>query len=347
MSICLLRTSLHVGDSYLNICSRWKHHTRKLQRPGLQLPYYLRSTLKTSNWNHSRWPGKRQMVNSIENHFEDKYALSRLWKPLAFTITVSGTSMAGAAIWQYENVRSQAIQAKRWWGGYHTPKYGQFRQHMYNWWHSLSAGDKTFVPICAINVLVFLAWAVRPWQPFMTKYFTAGLASGALCWPMLLSVFSHYSILHLGANMFVLHSFSDRAVSALGREQFVGLYLSAGMVSSFTSYLFKAIIKSPSSSLGASGAVMCILGYFCCRYPESKLAIIFVPNFNFEASSGLKALLCMDTVGCLLRWSFFDHAAHLGGSLCGIAWYYWGQEYIWRKREPLISFWHKLRGPVQ
>uniref|UniRef100_A0A1B6LW71 rhomboid protease n=1 Tax=Graphocephala atropunctata TaxID=36148 RepID=A0A1B6LW71_9HEMI len=309
MSIYLLRTCLHVGDNSLSICSRWTHNTRKLQRPGL--PHHFRSTLKTSYGNQSRWPGKRNMVNSVENHFQDNYSLGRLWKPFAFTIT------------------------------------GQFRQHVHNWWHNLSLGDKTFVPICAINVLVFLAWMVPAWQPIMARYFTAGLASGTLCWPMLLSVFSHYSILHLGANMFVLHSFSERAVNALGREQFVGLYLSAGMVSSFTSYLFKAIIKSPSSSLGASGAVMCVLGYFCCKYPESRLAIIFLPQFNFEAITGLKALLCMDTVGCLLRWSFFDHAAHLGGSLFGIAWFYWGQEYIWRKREPLISLWHSIRGPVQ
>ncbi|KAG8282531.1 hypothetical protein J6590_036494 [Homalodisca vitripennis] len=43
-------------------------------------------------------------------------------------LKVSGTSMAGAAIWQYENVRSQAIQAKRWWGGFHTPKYNKLEK---------------------------------------------------------------------------------------------------------------------------------------------------------------------------------------------------------------------------
>uniref|UniRef100_A0A1B6MTU5 Uncharacterized protein n=1 Tax=Graphocephala atropunctata TaxID=36148 RepID=A0A1B6MTU5_9HEMI len=177
MSIYLLRTCLHVGDNSLSICSRWTHNTRKLQRPGL--PHHFRSTLKTSYGNQSRWPGKRNMVNSVENHFQDNYSLGRLWKPFAFTITVSGASMAGAAIWQYENVRSQAIQAKKWWGGLHTPKYGQFRQHVHNWWHNLSLGDKTFVPICAINVLVFLAWMVPAWQPIMARY--SLLAHASLC----------------------------------------------------------------------------------------------------------------------------------------------------------------------
>lgn len=41
------------------------------------------------------------------------------------------------------------------------------------------------------------------------------------------------------------------AVASLGKEQFLGLYLSAGVISSFTSYLFKAVTKQPGLSLGA------------------------------------------------------------------------------------------------
>lgn len=45
---------------------------------------------------------------------------------------------------------------------------------------------------------------------------------------MILSSFSHFSFLHMAANMYVLWSFSSSAVSMLGREQFVAVYLSAG-----------------------------------------------------------------------------------------------------------------------
>jgi len=68
---------------------------------------------------------------------------------------------------------------------------------------------------------------------------------------MILSTFSHYSIFHLAANMFVLHSFSSLAVSSLGKEQFVALYLCSGLVSSFTSHVYKTIIRVPNVSLGA------------------------------------------------------------------------------------------------
>lgn len=46
---------------------------------------------------------------------------------------------------------------------------------------------------------------------------------------MILSSFSHFSLLHMAANMYVLWSFSTSAVSMLGREQFMAVYLSAGI----------------------------------------------------------------------------------------------------------------------
>lgn len=68
---------------------------------------------------------------------------------------------------------------------------------------------------------------------------------------MLLSTFSHSSFLHLAVNMYVLHSFSSMAVAALGKEQFMALYLTSGVVSSFASNLFKTVFGIQKPSLGA------------------------------------------------------------------------------------------------
>ena len=57
--------------------------------------------------------------------------------------------------------------------------------------------------------------------------------------------------MHLGLNMYVLYTFSSLAISVLGKEQFIGFYLSAGVVSSFASLLFKTITKQPGLSMGA------------------------------------------------------------------------------------------------
>lgn len=55
----------------------------------------------------------------------------------------------------------------------------------------------------------------------------------------------------------------------------------------------------------------------------------------------------LDTVGVLLGWKIFDHAAHLGGAACGIGWAYWGSESLWQKRDPILQYWHELRGSIK
>lgn len=70
---------------------------------------------------------------------------------------------------------------------------------------------------------------------------------------MVLSTFSHYSGFHIFANMYVLHSFSNAATLSLGTEQFLGLYMGAGVLASLASYLLKASTGAAGMSLGAVG----------------------------------------------------------------------------------------------
>lgn len=161
---------------------------------------------------------------------------------------------------------------------------------------------------------------------------------------MILSSFSHFSFLHMAANMYVLWSFSSSAVSMLGREQFVAVYLSAGVISCFVSYACKMATGRFGPSLGASGAIMAVLAAVCTKMPEAKLSIIFLPMFTFTAANALKAIVAMDAAGVVLGWRFFDHAAHLGGAMFGIWYALWGHQLIWKKREHLVKLWHDLRS---
>lgn len=51
--------------------------------------------------------------------------------------------------------------------------------------------------------------------------------------------------------MYVLNSFSNGVCNALGKEQTLALYLSAGCVASFASYACKVFTGIGGSSLGA------------------------------------------------------------------------------------------------
>lgn len=280
--------------------------------------------------------------------------VGKLWKPLAFTVGFSGATFVGCAVWEYENMRAHAISMikrpikffkKQ--SEYGFDKSNSLIREVKKWWNSLTPGQKVFMPICALNVLVFIAWRIPRMHPFMLNYFASNPASPHQCLPMFLSTFSHYSGFHLLANMYVLHSFSTGAVHSLGKEQFLALYLGAGVISSFTSYMYKIIRKQPGLSLGASGSIMAILGYVCMQFPETQLGIILLPFFTFSAGTAIKFIVGLDTAGVLMGWKFFDHAAHLGGAATGICWALWGNQHIWPMREPILRYWHQLRGSVK
>lgn len=277
----------------------------------------------------------------------------KLMKPLLFTIGVSTGSLTGCVIWEYESLRAHATsllkKPSNWLSAQQKKVFAQFQKKepgpLKKWWNSLRDSEKVFYPILAANVLVFGAWRVRALQPFMVKYFCSNPTGSAVCLPMVLSTFSHYSALHLAANMYVLYSFMPGAIAALGKEQFTAMYLSAGVISSFASFFYKVMLKQPGLSLGASGAIMAVLSYVCVQYPETRLSIIFLPMYTFAAGTAIKVIMTMDLAGVVLGWKFFDHAAHLGGALFGIAWCYWGNTHIWGNRDKFLQYYHSLRKP--
>uniref|UniRef100_A0A665TH81 rhomboid protease n=1 Tax=Echeneis naucrates TaxID=173247 RepID=A0A665TH81_ECHNA len=288
-----------------------------------------------------------------------------LFRPLMFTVGFTGCSFGAAAILQYETLKSRVQMAK---GEEESEKFlpgSQDMAHWHDWWNQLSSfqrqlillmsmaddfwsslteGQRTVTGIIAVNAVVLCLWRIPSMQRRMIKYFTSNPASKTRCLPMILSSFSHYSIIHMVANMYVLWTFSSGIVSLLGREQFLAVYLSAGVISTMFSYMCKTASGRVYPSLGASGAVMAVLAAVCTKVPEAKLGIIFLPMVTFTAGHVLKALVAIDTAGLILGWRFFDHAAHLGGALFGVWYVTYGHKHIWRKREPLVKLWHDMRS---
>lgn len=269
-----------------------------------------------------------------------------LFRPFCFTIFVSACSFTGAAIWQYEHLRTEFKQQSNKINQFYG-KAGSYRHTLNVWWNELLPEQKVVASIVAINIGVFLLWRVVPLQRIMLTYFTSSPISGAPCRSMLLSAFSHYSLFHLFANMYVLWSFAPVVSHILGLEQFVATYLSAAVISGFTSYVYKTFRRSRVPSLGASGAIMGLIGIVCVHRPNSQLSVAFVDQIfphSFSADSAMKFLILLDFTGILLGWRFFDHAAHLGGMLFGIWYVKYGHRLIWHNREPMMMKWHELRG---
>ncbi|XP_059186405.1 presenilin-associated rhomboid-like protein, mitochondrial [Centropristis striata] len=269
-------------------------------------------------------------------------------RPLIFTVGFTGCSFGAAAIWQYESLKSR-VQSYfdevrvDWLEKVRPQKQLGLRKEINQWWNSLSEGQKTVTGIIAANFLVFCCWRIPSMQRTMVRYFTSNPASQTPCAPMVLSAFSHYSFFHMATNMYVLWSFSSSAVSILGREQFMAVYLTGGVVANFASYLARTATGRFGPSLGASGAIMAILALVCTKMPEAKMSVIFLPMLTFTAAHALMGIVAMDTAGLLFGWQFFDHAAHLGGVLFGVWYIMYGHECIWKNRETFVKIWHEMR----
>ncbi|XP_033107164.1 presenilins-associated rhomboid-like protein, mitochondrial [Anneissia japonica] len=274
-----------------------------------------------------------------------KVPLLKLFKPFAFACLVTGGSFTGAAIWQYEGMRSKAISRalQQYSDIFKSEKAGELRRQINQWFSGLLGTQKVVLSIVAINAAVFFLWRVPFMQLFMVKWFSANPAANAVCIPMLLSTFSHYSLWHLAVNMYVLWTFSYSMQNLFGKEQFLAMYVSAGVWSSFASHLLKVVTMKYNPSLGASGAIMAVLGATCFQYPDAKLAIVFLPFFTFSAGTALKALIGIESLGIIMRWGFFDHAAHLSGLLFGCYYAFDGYKRLWGNRVMLMEKWHEYR----
>lgn len=206
-------------------------------------------------------------------------------------------------------------------------------------WHT---GEKLAAYTIIANAMVLASWRVPALRLVLEKYFICRVNTKRIpLSPMLLSCFSHINILHFTFNMYALYSFSNFASSLLGPEQLVGLYLSAGAVSSFSSIACRLIKKEYIPSLGASGALLGVVSYICVARPDTQLLLFFMP---IAAGNAIKALLVFDTVGIIARWKFVDHAAHLGGSLFGI-WYALKGERLYDKYKfEIVKSWQKFKN---
>lgn len=249
----------------------------------------------------------------------------------AYTVGFTTLAFGSCALWQQKN---QGRVYEKQIGERPRRSDSKSQVDLAYMWNHLSMVNKVTYAIIGLNLLVWAGWKVAS-QRTMMKWFTLSLnGSQNHFTSMFLSMFSHKSFIHLYVNMYVLSSFCvawDRLslksnTNGNGHERFLAFYLTAGMCSGLLSILIKLLGRIPQPSLGASGAIMGLVGYICEKMPETRLGIVFLPNWTFSAHSAKNFIIAFDTVGLLIgaltkwRYILFDHAGHLGGILFGM-WY--------------------------
>ncbi|MDP1729314.1 MAG: rhomboid family intramembrane serine protease [archaeon] len=163
--------------------------------------------------------------------------------------------------------------------------------------------------LCTICVIVFL---IQLLIPEFTGIFMLTPEAPVKIWQFLTAVFLHGGIVHLLYNLFALFLFGLILEGFIGSKKFLGLFLISGILANIISFLFYPNINA----LGASGAIMAIIGTLAVLRPGMTVWAYNVPMPMFVAAifwvgAGIFGILGLgdQSVG---------HLAHLSGIFIGV-----------------------------
>jgi membrane associated rhomboid family serine protease len=94
---------------------------------------------------------------------------------------------------------------------------------------------------------------------------------------ILVSMFLHGSLLHLGGNMLFLWIFGNNIEDRLGRVKYLAFYVVGGIVATFAHILVQP--KSTVPMIGASGAIAGVMGAYLAWFPNVRIRTLIIFYF--------------------------------------------------------------------
>ena len=147
---------------------------------------------------------------------------------------------------------------------------------------------------------------------------------------IVISMFLHGGLLHVGSNMLYLWIFGDNVEDRLGHFRYLVFYLLCGFLATLAHAIFSPASRLPS--IGASGAIAGVLGAYMILYPHARV-LTLIPIVFFMTVRELPAILILGLwfvlqlfsgVGSLGVRDAQDmggvaYFAHIGGFVAGMA----------------------------
>ena len=176
------------------------------------------------------------------------------------------------------------------------------------------------IPLLAANIVMYILQAVIP--GFTESFLLQSSDVLSRPWILLTSMFLHADIAHLFFNMYALFMFGPILEHRITTRRFLILYFGSGLLAGILSTPFY------DAALGASGAIMGVLGATIMLMPDLQVLFFFVIPMSLRTAGMIFALL--EILGAL-GWGIpgVANIAHLVGLGFGLA-YGWT---LLRKRE--------------
>jgi len=139
---------------------------------------------------------------------------------------------------------------------------------------------------------------------------TLELLIGHQWWRLVMPIFLHANLLHIGLNMWVLVDMGPAVEELYGSARYLFFYVATGIFGYVVSTGWDVVLGRPGESIGASGAIMGIIGL--------QLAVSSQrggPYFQMIRNQLIKWIVIIFAFGFIVGG--IDNAAHFGGLLSG------------------------------
>jgi membrane associated rhomboid family serine protease len=140
---------------------------------------------------------------------------------------------------------------------------------------------------------------------------------------ILSSMFLHADIFHILGNMFFLYLFGFAVEGRMRSLKFTALYLASGVAGDLLHHLFIGRLHPDMPSLGASGAIMGVMGAAIFIFPHAKVTMLYGWSFHFGTADWPMWGVGLFYVGIDMLFALIGagdgigHFAHLGGAFAG------------------------------
>ncbi len=160
----------------------------------------------------------------------------------------------------------------------------------------------------------------RAWR----SLFTLSTANPQYVWTWITSIFAHGGPSHLLFNAIALYFFGPIVERQVGSRKFAALFLVSGIAAGLGQVGLALATGETANVLGASGAIMAIMGVLSMTAPDLKVLLFFViptsvRTLTIIVAGGSLLLVAANTTGSSILGGV-AHFAHLIGLFVGL-WY--------------------------
>jgi len=168
--------------------------------------------------------------------------------------------------------------------------------------------NSVVIPLIVINIIFFILQSTLG-NNFTSTFMLISKDIFTRPWTIITSMFLHGGTTHLFFNMYALLLFGNLIEQKVGKIRFLWVYFTSGILAS----LAFAFFRPASAAVGASGAIMGILGVTIILLPHLRVLFFFFIPMSMRTAGIIMALV--DAFGL---FPGVAGTAHLGGMACGL-----------------------------